>query len=499
MFCKKMTYWLLSGLLLFSGRNADATISSKINDALDKVNLNIEKIGTVQEDYTSAANGFINGKLGSIGDVNAIAKAAKKAEKLKKKAEKAKKLAEKAKAKADKAKKYADKAKKAADKAKSAKEKLDKKIAKAQNVANKAKDKIDKAKDFANDVKDKANEVKGYMDDAKSMYNDGMSAVNDAKSFVKDAKATASDLKGAASGAAALAQSKTSSLTGRLPFGSDESSTNMSIIPGASSNDTALEYIQPSAGELGSASAMPITPLPSMEASASPESTVAAMSDLAVVDPVALGSNLPTASISGASLSAASVDAGEVLTTARQLSAAGATAASEPIMKSAVSLEDQLTADSSELIKNQPVRVDGLLQSGETASAVTKTEPSVEPQDDLLQAAKKSAASHENFMKRLQEKDAAKAGETIKDTEGQTEDEGNKAAQPQGMSNEEFAALLKAKDEAKKNAPPSEFVYSNEELQQNLAAKDEAKRASLGIKSSSRRAFGRRATGDNHE
>lgn len=81
--------------MLISGTPVHAAVTDPVVNVLDEVNHYVNVAGTVQEDLTTVASGYIREKTGALGDFNKALKAKKKAEKLAKKAEKAKKTSRK--------------------------------------------------------------------------------------------------------------------------------------------------------------------------------------------------------------------------------------------------------------------------------------------------------------------------------------------------------------------------------------------------------------------
>lgn len=245
---KVLTYILILPLLsLLNGKLLHAASTDPVINAMDTGANYINAAGTAQEQVASYATDYMNGKIGDLGDVNGVSKAAKRAEKAKKKAEKLKAKADKAKAKMDKAKEKVNKAKEKVDKAKS-------KFDDAQAWVG---DKMEKAQKFQSDAMGAINDAKGEIDNvkseinnAKSEYDNAKGMINDAKATVNDVKSTASGLSDAAKSTVAAAQSKVSSAADRAPFGSKSSSDDIVTMP-AASIESGSSYSDAGSGSMG--------------------------------------------------------------------------------------------------------------------------------------------------------------------------------------------------------------------------------------------------------
>lgn len=245
---KVLTYILILPLLsLLNGKLLHAASTDPVINAMDTGANYINAAGTAQEQVASYATDYMNGKIGDLGDVNGVSKAAKRAEKAKKKAEKLKAKADKAKAKMDKAKEKVNKAKEKVDKAKS-------KFDDAQAWVG---DKMEKAQKFQSDAMGAINDAKGELDNvkseinnAKSEYDNAKGMINDAKATVNDVKSTASGLSDAAKSTVAAAQSKVSSAADRAPFGSKSSSDDIVTMP-AASIESGSSYSDAGSGSMG--------------------------------------------------------------------------------------------------------------------------------------------------------------------------------------------------------------------------------------------------------
>lgn len=245
---KVLAYILILPLLsLLNGKLLHAASTDPIINAMDTGANYINAAGTAQEQVASYATDYMNGKIGDLGDVNGVSKAAKRAEKAKKKAEKLKAKADKAKAKMDKAKEKVNKAKEKVDNAKS-------KFDDAQAWVG---DKMEKAQKFQSDAMGAINDAKGELDNvkseinnAKSEYDNAKGMINDAKATVNDVKSTASGLSDAAKSTVAAAQSKVSSAADRAPFGSKSSSDDIITVP-AASIESGSSYSDAGSGNMG--------------------------------------------------------------------------------------------------------------------------------------------------------------------------------------------------------------------------------------------------------
>lgn len=209
------TYFLILSLLLAGGGVARAAVTDPIQNAIEEATLYVDAGGTIQEDFNLINVDAISGKMGQLGDLQSVAKAAKKAEAEKKKIEKVKKKAEKLQKKAAAAKEKADKAKDRMDKAK--------------GFVDKQKGNIDKAKAAVAKAKAAKDKLKGYVDDAKGYYDKAQSYAADAKGYINDAKEMAAAAK-------SIAQEKTGKTPSRNTFGTNESET-LTTLPGASTSE----------------------------------------------------------------------------------------------------------------------------------------------------------------------------------------------------------------------------------------------------------------------
>lgn len=229
---KVLTYALFLPLLsLLNGKPLYAASTDPVINAMDTGANYINAAGTAQEQVASYATDYMNGKIGALGDVKGVSKAAKRAEKAKKKAEKLKAKADKAKAKIDKAKEKVNKAK----------EKVDKVKGKLDDAQAWVGDKMEKAQKFQSDAMGAINDAKGELDSVKSEinsvkseYDNAKGMINDAKATVNDVKSTASGLSDAAKSTVSAAQNKVSSAVDRAPFGSKSSSDDIVTMPAAS-------------------------------------------------------------------------------------------------------------------------------------------------------------------------------------------------------------------------------------------------------------------------
>lgn len=209
------TYFLILTLLLVSGGNAHAAVTDPIQNAIEEATLYVDAGGTIQEDVNLINVDAITGKMGQLGDLQAVAKAAKKVEAQKKKIENVAKKADKLQKDVADVKEKADNAKKRIDNAKGFVDKQKSNIAKAKAVVAKAKAAKDK--------------LKGYVDDAKGYYDKAQSYVADAKGYINDAKEMAAAAK-------SIAQEKTGKTPSRNTFGTNESET-LTTLPGASTSE----------------------------------------------------------------------------------------------------------------------------------------------------------------------------------------------------------------------------------------------------------------------
>lgn len=214
---RSLTYLFILPLLsLLNGKILYAASTDPIINAMDTGANYINIAGTAQEEVASYATNYMSGKIGQLGDINGVAKAAKRAEKAKKKAEKLKKMKEKA----DKLKAKAEKVKSKID---DAKDWAGDKIDKAQNFKDDVKGKIDDAKSEYDKAKSEVDKAKSEIDKAKAEVDNAKAMVDEAKMTVNEAKETASALSQTAKAAGEAAQNKVSSAVDRAPFNTKSS------------------------------------------------------------------------------------------------------------------------------------------------------------------------------------------------------------------------------------------------------------------------------------
>jgi len=85
------TYFVLSAVLLYTG-SSFAAFNDYIVSALDEVNIQLDKVATLQDDYSSVAQEYTQGKLGEMGDLQSSVKQAKKVQQAQKNLEKLQKM-----------------------------------------------------------------------------------------------------------------------------------------------------------------------------------------------------------------------------------------------------------------------------------------------------------------------------------------------------------------------------------------------------------------------
>ena len=188
-----LTFAVVSMLLIISGRLCHASTDYVVL-SLDISTDIVSRAGTVMEEYVTMANEYIQGKIGSVGDINAVKKQKDKVDRLKKRTEKLQKMQKKAKAIADKAKE-----KKAALQARADRMKEMEKYRAAQEKYQKVQDKINEAQTKINDVKDKVqskvNAVQSEIDKAKGYVDQAKDYANQARTYVQEGIETVGELK----------------------------------------------------------------------------------------------------------------------------------------------------------------------------------------------------------------------------------------------------------------------------------------------------------------
>lgn len=198
---KHLVLSLLSFLSFGLFASRAQAVTDPIVNIMDTATGYVATAGQIQEDVASQVSQYTQIKIGDIGDLKAVEKAAKKAERIKNKAEKYQEKADRMKEKMDKAKEKTAGMKAEYDKVKSQADKLKEGYNKAQEKVAKAKEKIDKAKaEYDN--------IKAEVDKAKNQYEDIKGQVNEAKQGMADLKEGAAALKDVAGAKLDEAQGK---------------------------------------------------------------------------------------------------------------------------------------------------------------------------------------------------------------------------------------------------------------------------------------------------
>ena len=188
----RLTYFTIAawwGLCSFS---AKAAINDRIANAMDEVSLQVEKVGTIQEEYTSYATTYMQGKIGEFGDINAVAKATQRFEKAKKTVEKLKKLKEKAEKKVAELKEQKEKLEKnitdikakkeeITQKVKNARQQIDKQIAEANKLAQESRDKYQQTMEKYSQLVQQAEYAREQFEKKASEASDLMDDVDDSE------------------------------------------------------------------------------------------------------------------------------------------------------------------------------------------------------------------------------------------------------------------------------------------------------------------------------
>ena len=237
---RAMTYYALGGLILISPLKVNAASTDPIVNGIDTAATYVKEAGTAQEQIASYASDYIQGKIGQLGDINALSKAAKKVEQAKKKAEKLKEKAEAA------AKEVAKKVSSVKDSINDAKDWVEDKVSDVKEGIDKAKTTVEDVKSKIDDAKAEVDKVKSEIDNVKTEIDNAKSEIDNVKNQVEEAKDSVSSLQ---SGAGAVVdsaidtvQNKVSSTLDKTPFGqqskNNTTETNNATIP----EDTAWEY-----------------------------------------------------------------------------------------------------------------------------------------------------------------------------------------------------------------------------------------------------------------
>lgn len=235
-----MTYYALGGLILISPLKVNAASTDPIVNGIDTAATYVKEAGTAQEQIASYASDYIQGKIGQLGDINALSKAAKKVEQAKKKAEKLKEKAEAA------AKAATQKISSVKDSINNAKDWVEDKVSDVKEGIDKAKTTVEDVKSKIDDAKAEVDKVKSEIDNVKTEIDNAKSEIDNVKNQVEEAKDTVSSLQ---SGAGAVVdsaidtvQNKVSSTLDKTPFGqqskNNTTETNNATIP----EDRAWEY-----------------------------------------------------------------------------------------------------------------------------------------------------------------------------------------------------------------------------------------------------------------
>ena len=193
------TYLFLPMLLTGFAADVRAGVTDPIANAIDMAKQGIEQVGTAQENLTSQFQGYMNTKIGQIGDVNALQKTARKAEKAKQRLEKMQ------------------------QKAAHAREE----IARLQERAQKIQQQVDEAKAKANQI----------IADAEAAREEIINAKNKVEEKAEEAKQTVSEVKDAAS---ALKDQASSQVAGIQDKAESLSPTFRTPLPTASSNQSTV-------------------------------------------------------------------------------------------------------------------------------------------------------------------------------------------------------------------------------------------------------------------
>ena len=179
----RLTYFTIAawwGLCSFS---AKAAINDRIANAMDEVSLQVEKVGTVQEEYTSYATTYMQGKIGEFGDINAVAKATERVKKAKEKAAELEKIKEEAEIKVAKLKKEKEKLentiadlnarkKEITQKVKDARQQIDNQIAAANKLAQESRDKFQQTMEKYSQLVQQANDAREQFEQQQAAAND---------------------------------------------------------------------------------------------------------------------------------------------------------------------------------------------------------------------------------------------------------------------------------------------------------------------------------------
>ncbi|MBR2033146.1 MAG: hypothetical protein IKA03_00555 [Alphaproteobacteria bacterium] len=178
---------------LFCGADSCYASTCHITNFMDQANGVVNNVTTQVKGYADKANEYIQGKIGSLGDINSVKKKADKVKKNKQRLQKAQSKAKKLKAVYDKAKEKKAaldaeiiKAKDKANEIKSKYEDAQKQLAAAKSKINEVKDKVNDVKDKVNEVKDKIDEVKDDVDVVQSKFNQAQDKIDSIKPKVKN-------------------------------------------------------------------------------------------------------------------------------------------------------------------------------------------------------------------------------------------------------------------------------------------------------------------------
>lgn len=183
----RLTYGMILGaaFILLSSTPCYAPTDWIVN-AIDYANGLVKEASSVQEEYASYANNYVQGKIGSLGDVNSLKKKADKAKKLQDKYNKVKENYNKVKALADKAQEKKDALTKKMNDLKDKAEDIRKKYEDAKKKVEDVKDKIDEAKDKVEDIKDKVDDVKDKIDEVKDKVDEAKDKIDEVKDKVNN-------------------------------------------------------------------------------------------------------------------------------------------------------------------------------------------------------------------------------------------------------------------------------------------------------------------------
>ena len=178
-----LTYLISFTLAICFVTSAVAAVTDPIVNAMDMAKYSIEQVGTIQENITSQFQFFMNDKIGKIGDINAVAKKLRKAEKIQQRIERLQKKAAAAKEKIAKLQERAQKIQQQVSEAKAVANQI---IADAKAAKEAIEAKVEDVKQTVSDIKEAGQAIKDKATTTISNVKNTGAAIKEQVSNIKD-------------------------------------------------------------------------------------------------------------------------------------------------------------------------------------------------------------------------------------------------------------------------------------------------------------------------